>query len=165
MENILNRKCQKDGVRSVGIVGRCILGYPTWVNGSVTTPINSYVDAPERKHTRSLFAMSVIAIMGTFTVSTDILGRVRGVESRLYLPIGVHSLTSTIQSSEVTDMKDLIIELRPDTKDYIDLSKIKIDKENNAIFLSLHGFTEPADIKLAYVTCQCDDQSPEGQTQ
>lgn len=48
--------------------------------------------------------------------------------------------------------KDLIIELRPSVSDSIDISKTLIERDNNAIIITLSGFTDPADINIAYVT-------------
>lgn len=58
-------------------------------------------------------------------------------------------------------MKDLLIELRPSCHDSIDISKIEVTRENNGIHIKLHGFTEPADLLTAYVTCECQHSKPE----
>ena len=57
------------------------------------------------------------------------------------------------------DMKDLIIELLPSVADNIDISKALIERNNNAIIITFSGFTEPADINIAYVT---SDHGSEG---
>jgi hypothetical protein len=57
-------------------------------------------------------------------------------------------------------IKQLVIELRPSVGDFIDLSKIKIEKESNAIIIKIPGFTYPADLLTSYVSY--DPQSSEG---